>query len=71
MTSGVRSRCDECREPVVDGPEGGYCCSYCGHSVDPPRLVMERRQKEWDRRAAIRAEIREEIRATRPRRSRS
>lgn len=53
-TGVVLSSCDNCFQPVVDGPEGGYCCSRCGHSVDPPNVVMTRRQAEWARRKANR-----------------
>ena len=50
----IISVCENCGERVVDGPKGGYCCSRCGYSVDPPELVRARRQADWDRRAAAR-----------------
>ncbi|QMU77135.1 hypothetical protein GXW83_16885 [Streptacidiphilus sp. PB12-B1b] len=50
----IISVCENCGERVVDGPQGGYCCSRCGHSVDPPDVVRARRQADWDRRRAAR-----------------
>lgn len=67
MDDAIRSRCDNCRETVVDGPTGGYCCSRCGFSVDPPEVAMARRGKVWAERAAFRELIRDELKATRPR----
>ena len=68
MGEAVISRCGECQEEVVDGPEGGYCCGKCGHSVDPPAVVSARYAAERERHRLVRDEIRAELRATRPRR---
>lgn len=50
----VVSACQSCGDRVVDGPDGGYCCSRCGHSVDPPEVLRARRDSEWNRRRAER-----------------
>ena len=50
----IISACENCGERVVDGPTGGYCCSRCGHSVDPPEVVRARREEIWNRREAER-----------------
>ncbi len=54
MAEYVESVCENCRERVWDGPEGGYTCSNCGHSQDPPAMVVARVREGWERRAAQR-----------------
>lgn len=27
--------CEMCKNPVVEGPEGGYVCGLCYHVVEP------------------------------------
>lgn len=28
-------RCENCQQPVIEGPEGGYVCGLCFHLVEP------------------------------------
>ncbi|MBB1243981.1 hypothetical protein GL263_10490 [Streptomyces durbertensis] len=28
--------CAQCGWPVIEGPEGGYACGQCLHTVEPP-----------------------------------
>jgi hypothetical protein len=36
--------CEECGTQVVEGPEGGYVCGQCLHTVLPPRYEERRRE---------------------------
>ena len=68
MAEPVVSRCQECDAQVVDGPEGGYCCSRCGFSIDPPAVVSARYAAVRERHRRFREETRAELARTRPRR---
>lgn len=45
----VMSRCYRCQADVIDGPEGGYACGGCGHTVEPPARAAARRQATGSR----------------------
>lgn len=53
-------RCDQCLQPVIEGPDGGYVCGLCYHVVEP--WGYEERRKEGVRQAA---EVRREKTAVR------
>ncbi|MDT3399260.1 hypothetical protein RKE29_21850 [Streptomyces sp. B1866] len=35
-------RCEMCKNPVLEGPEGGYVCGLCFHVVEPPGYAQRR-----------------------------
>lgn len=36
--------CEMCKNPVVEGPEGGYVCGLCYHVVEPHGYAERRAQ---------------------------
>lgn len=55
--------CEMCRNPVVEGPEGGYVCGLCYHVLEPHGYVE--RRAEGVRAAAEARRARTEARRTR------